>query len=119
MTGTPVKLFLDEHIWQGLTGALRQLGCDVLHVCDADRAGMDDADQLAFAAEQGRSILTYNVKHFVPLANLWYEAGRDHAAIILSEQLEPGELLRRVKNLLATVSAEEMVNAVRFLQEFK
>lgn len=119
MTGTSIKLFLDEHVWQGLTGALRELGYDALHVCDADRAGMDDDEQLAFAAEQGRVVLTYNIKHFAPLAQVWYEAGRDHAGIILSEQLEPGELLRRVKKLLATVSAEEMSNAVRFLQEFK
>jgi hypothetical protein len=70
-------------------------------------------------AEQGRAILTYNVKHFVPLAELWYEAGRDHAGIILSDELEQGELTRRAVNLLAAVSAEEMKNALRFLQEFK
>lgn len=117
--GAPVKLFLDEHIWRGLTSALRDAGYDVLHVHDADRAGLKDAEQLAFATEQGRAILTYNAKHFAPLATLWYEAGRDHAGISLSEELEHGELLRRVSNFLAAVSADEMTNVIRFLQEFK
>ncbi len=119
MTGTPLKLFLDENIWQGLTHALRQRGYDALHVYDVQRDGMADESQLAFAAEQGRAVLTYDNQDFAQLAELWYEAGRDHAGIVLSQELERGELLRRVLNLLQAVSAEEMANTVRFLQEFK
>jgi hypothetical protein len=80
---------------------------------------MDDDEQLAFAAEQGRAVLTYNMKDFAPLATVWYEAGRNHAGIILSEELEHGELLRWVEKMLKAISAEEMINAVRYLQEFK
>jgi predicted nuclease of predicted toxin-antitoxin system len=119
MTGAAIRLYLDENIWRGLTEALRQHGYDALHVRDANRAGLADELQLAYAAEQGRAVLTYNIRHFIPVAELWYEAGRDHAGIVLSEELEQGELLRRVLNLLAAVSAEEMANTVRFLQEFK
>lgn len=119
MTGKPIKLFLDEHIWRGLTNALHELGYDALHVVDAGRRELDDDKQLSFAAEQGRAILTYNAKDFAPLASIWYETGRDHAGIILSEELERGELLRRTKNLLSSISSEEMANTVRFLQEFK
>jgi len=119
MSGTLIKLLLDENIWQGLPATLRSRGYDVLHVYHAQRGGFEDDAQLAFAVEQGRTLLTYNMQDFAPLATLWYEAGRSHAGIILSSELERGELLRRVEKLLATVSAEEMVNAVRFLQEFK
>ncbi|MBI3362087.1 MAG: DUF5615 family PIN-like protein [Chloroflexi bacterium] len=119
MTGTPLRLYLDEHIWQGLTSALRNLGYDALHVVEAKRESLSDEEQLEFATDQGRAVLTYNAKDFAPMAQLWYEAGRDHAGIVLSEETEPGELLRRVKKLLETVSAEEMKNAVRYLQEFK
>jgi len=119
MSRTPVKLFLDEHIWRGLTEALHARGYDALHVQDVQRGGMDDDEQLAFAAEQGRAVLTYNMKDFAPLATVWYEVGRNHAGIILSEELEHGELLRRVEKMLKAISAEEMINAVRYLQEFK
>ncbi|HLF03443.1 MAG TPA: DUF5615 family PIN-like protein [Anaerolineales bacterium] len=88
-------------------------------VMDADRAGQSDEAQLEFAAQQGRAILTYNIKHFSPLAQLWYEAGRDHAGIILSVELPQGELFRQALKLLETVSAEEVINSVRYLQEFK
>lgn len=119
MNGTPLKLFLDEHIWQELTERLSEKGFDALHIYNVDRGGFPDDTQLEFAAQQGRAILTYNTKDFLPLAELWYEAGRDHAGIIVSTQLEHGELLRRVLKLLDSVSADEMMNRVRYLQEFK
>jgi hypothetical protein len=53
------------------------------------------------------------------LVRFWYEASREHAGVILSIQLPPGDLLRQVERLLATLSAEELKNTVRWLQEFK
>jgi len=119
MKGSPVKFYLDEHVWQELTERLRENGYDALHVYDADRGGLSDEAQLEYAAQQGRAILTYNARDFIPLAELWYEAGRDHAGIVISVQLEHGELFRRVLKLLEAVSSEEMMNAIRYLQEFK
>lgn len=119
MTGAPVKLYLDEHVWRELTQRLREKGYDALHVYDVDRGGLSDDAQLEFAAQTGRAVLTYNIKDFSPLARLWYEAGRDHAGIILSVGLEHGDLLRQVLKFLTAVSAEEMANGVRYLQEFK
>jgi len=119
VTGTSIKLYLDEHVWRELTQRLRDKGYDALHVYDVDRGGQSDESQLEFAAQEGRAILTYDAKDFVPLAELWYEAGRDHAGIIISVELEPSELLRRTLKLLETVSAEQMHNAIRYLQEFK
>jgi predicted nuclease of predicted toxin-antitoxin system len=119
MTGTPIKLLLDEHIWTGLTEALKKRGYEALHVLDTDQSGLDDEPLLAFAASQGRAVLTYNVKHFAPLVSLWYEAGREHAGIIFSVQLPPSELLRQTLKLLETLSADGLKNTARWLQEFK
>ena len=119
MRGTPIKLLLDEHIWYGLTEALTQRGYDVVHVNDTAQRGIDDEPLLAFATVQDRAVLTYNARHFVPLVRLWYEAGREHAGVILSIQLPPHELLRQVERLLVTLSADELRNTVRWLQEFR
>ena len=119
MTRTPVKLLLDEHIWTGLTDALEKQGYDALHILDTDQSGLDDEPLLAFAAAQERAVLTYNVKHFAPLVSLWYEAGKEHAGIIFSVQLPPSELLRQTLKLLEALSADELKNTVRWLQEFK
>jgi len=118
MTGKPIKLLLDEHIWEGLTEALTQRGYDVVHIANTEQRGIDDGLLLALATAEGRAVLTYNVRHFVPLVRLWYEAGREHAGVILSTQLPPGELLRQVERLLTTLSADELKNTARWLQEF-
>lgn len=119
MIGTPVKLLLDEHIWLGLTEALTKRGYDVLHILNTDQSGMDDEPLLALATSQGRAVLTYNVRHFAPLVRLWYEAGQEHAGLVFSIQLPPAELLRQVERLLATISAEDLRNTARWLQEFR
>jgi Domain of unknown function (DUF5615) len=119
MRGTPSKLLLDEHIWYGLTEALTQRGYDVVHVNDTAQRGIDDEPLLVFATVQDRAVLTYNARHFVPLVRLWYEAGREHAEVILSIQLPPHELLRQVERLLVTLSADALRNTVRWLQEFR
>jgi hypothetical protein len=119
MTGEPIKLLLDEHIWEGLAEALTQRGYDVVHINRTEKRGVDDDPLLTFATVEGRAVLTYNACHFVPLIRLWYESGREHAGVILSIQLPPGELLRQVERLLATLSADELKNTVRWLQEFR
>jgi predicted nuclease of predicted toxin-antitoxin system len=119
MTGAPITLLLDEHIWVGLREALTQRGYDVIHLNDTGQRGIDDEPLLVFATAQGRAVLTHNIRHFVPLVRLWYEAGREHAGVILSVQLPPGELLKQAESLLGTLSAEELKNTVRWLQEFR
>jgi hypothetical protein len=47
MTGAPVKLYLDEHVWRELTQRLREKGYDALHVYDVDRGGLSDEANLS------------------------------------------------------------------------
>lgn len=118
MTGRPVRLLLDKHIWEGLAEALVQQGYDVIHIASTEQRGLDDEPLLAFTTAQGRAVLTYNVRHFVPLVRLWYETGRDHAGIVFSTPQPPGELLRQVAGLMKTFSADDLWNTVRWLQDF-
>jgi len=119
MTDDPIKLLLDEHIWWGLTEALTGRGYDVIHIVDTEHRGIDDEPLLAFATARSRAVLTYNVRHFVPLVTKWYETGQEHAGVILSVPLPPGELLRQVERLLNTLPAAELRNTARWLQEFR
>jgi hypothetical protein len=47
------------------------------------------------------------------------EEGKEHWGIILSNREPIGELLRRILRLLNSVSADELKNQVRWLNEFK
>lgn len=116
-----VRLYIDEHVWRKLAVELRERGFDAVNVYEVDRGGLDDEEQWAYAADQERAILTFDKDggRFINLASEWFYAGRTHCGLIISGQLERGELIRRVLGLLNSVTADEMMNTVRFLEEWK
>jgi hypothetical protein len=119
MSHNPIRLLLDEHIWEGLAAALQEQGFDVVHVNHVGLRNTDDDVIMAHAAAEGRTILTYNHRDFVPLVALWFEEQREHSGVILSVQLPRGELLRQTLNLLDQLSCESCQNTVRWLQMYK
>jgi predicted nuclease of predicted toxin-antitoxin system len=118
MSGTPLRLMLDEYIWKELTKVLKERGYDALSIVDVSRSAADETI-LELASTQGRAVLTFNVRHFGPLAQIWYERGKNHARIILSEEISQTELIRRTIRFLEAVTAEDMENNVRRLEDFK
>jgi hypothetical protein len=73
---------------------------------------------LEYAISDGRAILTFNKRHFEPLYEEYWNAGKKHFGIIVSEHIALGELLRRTLKLLDNVSADEMENNFKDLGEF-
>jgi hypothetical protein len=101
---------------------LRGRGYDVLTTEQAGKDTASDAEQLAFATAERRSILTFNIRDFAPLHEEWQAAGQRHAGIIVSQQMgsrEYGVLLQRVLRLLNHFMAEEMVANFVHLEQFK
>lgn len=117
--GTPLKLYLDEHIWPGLAVELRRRGYDAVTVYEAGNQELSDEEQLACAAANDRAILTFNKQDFIPLAVEWFYQDKSHAGIIVSQQIGHGELLRRTLRLLTRLAAEEIKDTIRFLEDFK
>ena len=62
---TAPRLYLDEDVDPLLARILADRGFDVLTTRDARRIAARDEDQLAFAAREGRAILTHNVAHLL------------------------------------------------------
>lgn len=113
-----IALYTDADVHGGLAAQLRRRGFDAISAYEAGNARLDDPDQLEYAVSQRRAILTCNIKDFEPLVKEWWQVGRKHYGVIVSEQLQIGEMLRRVVRLLNTVSADEMENGYRVLAEF-
>lgn len=109
------KLLLDEHIWAYLAKLLREQGFDVIHVNEVDLVATPDYEIMAYAVGEHRAMVTFNIKDFVPLAVQYYEDGKEHYGVVVSNQLSRGELQKRVIKLLKSVTAEELMNAVRYL----
>ena len=109
------KLLLDEHIWAYLAKLLREQGFDVIHVNEVDLIATPDEQIMAYAVGEHRAVVTFNIKHYVPLAVHYFEDGKEHYGVVVSKELSPGELQRRVTKLLKNVTAEELMNAVIYL----
>ena len=113
-----IKLYLDEMIPIDLALILKQFNHDVLSAKDAGMLGKTDLEQFAFAAAQGRAILTFNIGNFTKLHRAWLEEGRRHKGIIISPEIKIAELIRLTLKLLAVTKDGEIDNQLRFLQEF-
>lgn len=117
-----VALYTDEDITADLAAALRRRGYTAQSAVEAGKLGISDDAQLSYATEQDMAILTYNIKDFIRLAQIWRTSEREHAGIIISEQFSHphfGELLWRVLRLLDTFTPDEIRNQVVFLQQFR
>jgi predicted nuclease of predicted toxin-antitoxin system len=102
------RLLLDEDVSARVAEGLRRRGVDAVSVYEVDRANrrIADADQLAFAAEADRVLVTYNRADYQALDARWRLEGRTHAGILwVSERTVPrraiGELVRALEALVS------------------
>src|SRR5579862_5551897 len=78
------SLSLDEMFSDDIAQQLRAKGYDVVSVvADPGLVGLPDDQVLAYATTYGRTLVTANVKDFVPLDGRYRAAGRSHAGLIL------------------------------------
>ena len=115
----PPKLHLNEHLSPRLAAQLRTYGFDVTSTLEMNMVEANDDEQLAYAASSRRAIVTFNHKDFAVRHNRYMEAGKEHWGIILSIEEAMDVMRRRLLKLLNAVSAEELKNQIRWLNEFK
>jgi hypothetical protein len=114
-----IRLYLDEDVHKRIASALRLRRFDVVSAHEVGRWGLSDAEQLTYAATEGRALFTYNTPDYLRLHLDWLQRGQEHHGIIVSDQLPIGEAVRRLLNLLNRVTADEMRNQIRWLQAFQ
>jgi hypothetical protein len=102
---------------RALIQALVVRGVDVVTALGAEMIERPDEEQLDWATAQGRVLYSFNVADFYQLHTDFLTQGKSHAGIILVQQqrYSVGEQMRRLLRLIATLSAEDMVNRVEFL----
>ena len=116
----PIRLYLDEDtISRSLIRALRARGVDILTAQDAALMGVPDSEQLAYATAEKRAIFTFNTRDFAVLHTEYLSQQREHAGIIVSDQLQVGLLVRRLLKLLAAKSDEDIRNWLEFLSNWR
>jgi predicted nuclease of predicted toxin-antitoxin system len=106
-----LRLLLDAHLSGRAIGkALRNAGHDVLAL-DEHRGldALEDALVLELAAQEGRVLVTSNVRDFPDLLQQWAGEGRSHAGCIIlvgCAQNEFGVILRLLTRMIAARSEQ-------------
>lgn len=109
VAGLGIIVYTDEIVYVRFAAALRARGYDAIGCAEAarDNRGISDDDQLAYAAMNGRALLTENVPDFYALDAKWKMRGRVYAGIIVYAGINTfSELLRRVIVHLDTIALE-------------
>ncbi len=77
-------LLLDEMFSDSIAQRLRARNHDAISVvADSALVSLPDDQVLAYAAAEGRSLVTANIKDFIPLDGMYRAAGHAHAGLIL------------------------------------
>jgi hypothetical protein len=77
-----MRFYMDEDVGSDfLVSLLRARGHDVLTTVEAGKLGSDDESQLAFAASEGRVLVTGNIQHMRPIAEDRLSQGKHHAGV--------------------------------------
>ena len=108
----PVRYYLDQHMSHALVAGLRSQGIDVLTAHEAGRCGLPDPDQLAFAAAEGRAMVTFDADYLA-----LHAAGTSHAGIAWCPALKYtiGQLIAALVLVHGAMRPDEMLNHVEYL----
>jgi uncharacterized protein (DUF433 family) len=112
-----LRFYLDEDIRGALLRALRQQGADVLSTPEAGRRSRSDRDQLAYAMQFGRVIVTRNARDYAVLHRETIEAGETHAGIVMisRQRFAPGEYAAALERLSRQSTPDAMANRLVWL----
>lgn len=115
-----VRLLVDEDAMdRRFIQALRMRGIDVSTVQELGTNSASDTEQLLLATQLGRVFYTFNASDFYQLHSLYLNREQTHSGIIISTQnYSIGEQMRRILKLIATQSAEDMINQCVFLSAY-
>jgi hypothetical protein len=113
-----IRFFTDEDIYGSIAPALRKAKLDAVSTPEVGRLGESDESQLAWAAENGRVLITFNVAHFANLHQARLAQGFHHAGIVVSSQRSIGDMLRRLVRLADNLTADEMMDRLEFLGDW-
>ena len=110
-----IDLYLDEDVNVVVSHLLRARGFSVTTTQEAGQLGRTDAEQLTFACDRGKAILTHNRVDFEALARIYFEESRPHSGIIIAVRRQPKELSLRLLSLLNSYTSDEIENQVRYI----
>ncbi len=118
-----MRLLLDAHVSGKTVGrALARSGHDVRALdSEIELEGLADPEVLELAAEEGRVLITANIRDFEPLLREWAGEGKSHAGVILvppSVRNEAfGTLISGMEKITEDTDQDDWSNRVAWLRK--
>lgn len=114
-----LKLYLNENLSWRIARALREYGYDVVSSYEAGINEEEDPPQFAFAVEQERAVVTNNFADFAALHNEYLNKKTKHFGVVFTTKCSIPVLIQRLRKLLENVSQDQIINQIRWLNEFE
>jgi predicted nuclease of predicted toxin-antitoxin system len=95
---------------------LHRRGFDVVTTTDAGNKGASDAEQLEYAAREGRCLFTFNRGDFANLHGQFIASGRHHSGILLARQMPVGAAVKVLAKVLSRMSQEDLEDRLVWLK---
>jgi hypothetical protein len=110
-----IELYLDEDVSVLVKKLVEARGFGAVTTQEAGQLGHSDAEQLAFAVRQQKTLLTHNRVDFEQLFRHYLTSGQGHAGIIIATRHPPHVIVQRLFAILNQVTADEMENQLRYI----
>ena len=107
-----IQFYFDQHIDAAVASGLSQRGIDVLTAQDAGRCGLPDVDQLQFATQESRVVVTFDSDYLA-----LHAAGVSHAGIAWSPATKHsvGQLIHALLLVHGLLDRDAMRNHVEYM----
>jgi hypothetical protein len=107
----PLRFLFDEHVSKPACHVLRERGVDVLHVLDVGLGRAPDSDVLAWAAAEGRIVVTRNYRDFATLIEAYTAHGWSFPGVLFLpvslSQADVGAHVRAIEEWSAIQAAAD------------
>ena len=115
-----VSLYLDENLAKSsIARQLQAAGFSIYTPQTGGTRTFDDPPTLEAATQLGAVLVTYNKGDFEKLHKEWQAAGRDHAGILRSHRLSPGDLIAKLERAARLLTPEIARNQLMELSLFE
>lgn len=95
-----MKFYLDEDLSPKIAVILRKNGIDALSAHEAGMLEASDRQQLEFAAQEKRCLVTRNRNDFIKLTLQFLNDHRPHCGVLIVPYTIPGDQFARMARLL-------------------
>jgi len=110
-----IELYLDEDVNVLVADLIRARGFVATTTRDAGNLHKNDDEQLVYAVDNQLTYFTHNRSDFETRALEYFASGKTHYGIIIAVRRPPQDIVRRLLVILNNVTADEMVNQIRYI----